>query len=157
MRKSATSIVSLFVPLFLISTAVPSRAQTKVDETDSTTVNVQTMRTVFEEIDRQFARDIAAGDSAAVAAHYTKDARLGSLHGNEILSFWGRYIRRSKEQNTRNIRYIITGLSGDGEYFVELGRYEILDNSDTVLSKGKYVVVWKQENGEWKIYRDIGL
>ena len=39
--------------------------------------------------------------------------------------------------------------------WLETGRYELYDAQNKILDKGKYVVVWKQENGEWKLFRDI--
>jgi hypothetical protein len=38
-----------------------------------------------------------------------------------------------------------------------VGVYEIKDEQNNLRSKGKYLVVWKQENGNRKLYRDIGL
>jgi hypothetical protein len=31
------------------------------------------------------------------------------------------------------------------------------DEQNKVKDKGKYVVIWKKENGQWKEYRDIGI
>ena len=40
---------------------------------------------------------------------------------------------------------------------IELGDYEERNDKNELKNSGKYLVVWKQENGKWKIYRDIGL
>jgi ketosteroid isomerase-like protein len=40
---------------------------------------------------------------------------------------------------------------------IELGTVETMDMDNNLKSTGKYLVVWKQEDGEWKIYRDIGM
>ncbi len=37
----------------------------------------------------------------------------------------------------------------------EVGNYELKIANGTVVDKGKFVVVWKMENGKWKMYRDI--
>ncbi|MEO8724521.1 MAG: DUF4440 domain-containing protein [Acidobacteriaceae bacterium] len=36
----------------------------------------------------------------------------------------------------------------------EVGQYR-LHNETTVADQGKYLVVWKQIEGEWRLYRDI--
>jgi len=48
-------------------------------------------------------------------------------------------------------------ITGDENFLIETGAYEIRDVSKTLIDKGNYVVVWKQQNGEWKLYRDTGI
>ena len=66
-------------------------------------------------------------------------------------------IRNSIKNDSRNIVYTTTSLSTDPEFLVELGKYELKDNKGNLKGNGKYLVVWKNENGNWKLYRDIGL
>lgn len=120
-------------------------------------IDLKKARATIEGIDKQFSKDYLNGDSIAIAAHYAKDAQFGSLKGKEILSYWGRSIRNSIKNNTRNLLFTTTALTSDGEFLVELGIYEIKDDNNISKGKGKYVVVWKQEDGRWKLYRDIGL
>ena len=88
---------------------------------------------------------------------YAKDAKFESLKGNEILLSWGKQIRNSIKNDTRNLIFITTSLSADSEFLVELGTYEIKDSKGNLKHTGKYLVVWKQEDGKWKLYRDLGL
>lgn len=48
-------------------------------------------------------------------------------------------------------------MSSDAEFLIEVGIAETRDSQNNFKHKGRYLVVWKQENGEWKLYRDIGL
>lgn len=121
------------------------------------TINLQKARTEIESVVAQFSKDYYNGDSAAVAACYTSDGQLGSLTGKEILFAWGRSIRNAVANNNRRLLFTIISLTGDDEFLIDYGLYEIKDDQNKVKSKGKYVVVWKQENGVWKIYRDNGL
>jgi hypothetical protein len=36
-----------------------------------------------------------------------------------------------------------------------VGKYTLTGDAGKVLDQGKYVVVWKRELGQWKLYRDI--
>jgi hypothetical protein len=54
-------------------------------------------------------------------------------------------------------KYTTTFPSIDAAFIIEVGFYETKDDQDILKGKGKYLVVWKQENDDWKIYRDIGL
>ncbi len=43
----------------------------------------------------------------------------------------------------------------DGEMVIETGKYMLYGADDKQADMGKYLVVWKKENGAWKLYRDI--
>jgi len=66
-------------------------------------------------------------------------------------------IRNGIKEGTPNLIFTTNSLSTDGEFLVELGIYQSKNNEGIVKLSGKYLVVWKQEEGEWKMYRDIGL
>jgi ketosteroid isomerase-like protein len=38
---------------------------------------------------------------------------------------------------------------------IEVAEYTLLDEGGQALDKGKYIVIWKQEDGQWKLHRDI--
>jgi hypothetical protein len=42
-----------------------------------------------------------------------------------------------------------------GDTAWDAGTYLIKSADGNVLDKGKYVTIWKRENGQWKLHRDI--
>jgi ketosteroid isomerase-like protein len=42
-----------------------------------------------------------------------------------------------------------------GDTAIEGGRYRLLVANGSVADGGKYIVVWKNEGGTWKLHRDI--
>lgn len=120
-------------------------------------IDLQKERRLIDSLDKQFSRHFLNGDSLAIYNMYAKNASLGTLKGNGILLAWGRMIRNSMNDNGRNIVYTTASLSTDSEFLAELGKYERRDMSGNIKESGKYLVVWKKEGGEWKLYRDIGL
>lgn len=42
-----------------------------------------------------------------------------------------------------------------GDQVVETGRYTLYGANDAQMDAGKYIVIWKQEGGQWKLHRDI--
>jgi ketosteroid isomerase-like protein len=42
-----------------------------------------------------------------------------------------------------------------GNMAVEVGQFELYSADRQLLDKGKYLVAWKQEEGEWRLFRDI--
>jgi ketosteroid isomerase-like protein len=156
--KRPHTIIRLILISFLVL-CCSSILTAQITQADSvlSVAEIQKARTDIESIEKQFSKDFLNGDSVALAAYYTEDAQFGSLKGEDILSAWGRMIRNSIKNNTQNLTFKITSLSGDHEFLVELGIFESKDDNNNLISKGKYVVVWKQEKGKCKIYRDLGL
>lgn len=153
-------MLKIIVPLFIIITTLAAGCRPQQNNAVNSApgnIELQKTREIIEGLDKQFSEDYYNGDSVALANYYSSDAKLGSLKGKEILSYWGRAIRNSVKDNTRNLLFTTTAFTGDSDYVVELGVYEERDDKNNLKNKGKYLVVWKQENGEWKIYRDMGL
>lgn len=49
-----------------------------------------------------------------------------------------------------------TGISGTSDLIVEEGVYEMLDDKKGAsLDKGKFIALWKKEENEWKLWREI--
>jgi hypothetical protein len=126
-------------------------------KSESPKIDMQKASEIIERIDNQFSKDYLAGDSLAVAGHYATDGQFGALKGKDILLFWGKSIRNSIKNNRRNLLFTRTSLTQNDEFLVETGIFEVKDDKFQLINKGKFLVVWKLENGEWKIYRDMGL
>jgi ketosteroid isomerase-like protein len=145
----------LMALLFFISGC--QQQQNTDTKSESEKIDLQKVRSTIEALDKQFSKDFYNGDSVSLANYYSSDAKFGSLKGKEILSAWGSMIRNSIKDNIRNLLFTTTAFTGDSIYAVELGKYEMRDDKNNLKERGRYAVVWKEENGEWKIYRDIGL
>jgi ketosteroid isomerase-like protein len=113
-------------------------------------------KTTLEEENRKFMEELRKGDSTALAAHYASDAQLlppnsDPVKREDIAATWGTFIRMA----IKDLKLNTTDLTGSGDLLAETGTYEVIGHDNQSLDKGKYVVVWKKENGAWKIYRDI--
>ena len=42
-----------------------------------------------------------------------------------------------------------------GNTAYEVGRFTLQGAEGQMIDAGKYVVIWKQEGGQWKLHRDI--
>ena len=121
------------------------------------TVDAEKERPVIESRDAEFSKYILEGDSVALANMYTKDAQFGTLKGSEIPPALGKWIRNAIKNDSRNITFITNTLTADGELLVETGTGEIKSDAGEIKSTFRYLVVWKKEDGVWKLHRDIGL
>jgi len=104
-----------------------------------------------------FAKALAAGDSAGLAAMYTSDgllmpANMPNFSGTSaITSFFGEGIRGG----LKNIKLESTEVYGNNEMLEEVGVYSFTDDKGAPMDKGKYIVLWKNDGGKWKLHRDI--
>jgi ketosteroid isomerase-like protein len=121
------------------------------------TIDVEKERPVIESRDAEFSKYILEADSVALANMYTEDAQFGTLKGAEIPPALGKWIRNSIKNDSRNVTFKTVTLTADGELLVETGTGEVRSNAGELKSTFRYLVVWKKEDGVWKLYRDIGL
>jgi ketosteroid isomerase-like protein len=99
----------------------------------------------------------ANGDSTGFTSHYTSDAcispsNMPKLCGTGAITafFNGGY-----KMGIRNVKLTTAEVMGGKEAVVETGTYELLADKGVTLDKGKYIVVWTEENGKWKMHRDM--
>lgn len=99
------------------------------------------------------------GDANAIAAHFMPDARLlpqngGFIEGKEaIVAYWKDLIDMPSQIDLRVLDVEIIG-----DIAIETGTYALTltrsDGSQTV-SKGKTLVVWKNDQGTWRRSQDM--
>lgn len=100
---------------------------------------------------------LSRGDAGGMAGCYTAQAELlppGSeaVSGHEgIREFWSAVIGAG----IASARLETVELDGRGDTAIEVGRYSLGTADGAVADEGKYLVVWKRENGAWKLHRDI--
>lgn len=101
---------------------------------------------------REFEKNLKNGDSIALGNMYLADAVImPSLVGTErIVKNFGSMIRDS----ITGSNFKTTGLWGNDALLVEEGTGVWSHANGQVVGRGKYLVVWKKEDGEWKILRD---
>ncbi len=106
-----------------------------------------------------FTAALAQGNAADAAQYFTADSRLsvpgieGVLSGRAAIEkFWAAALSGGLESLT----LAATEIDGRGDLRVETGTYTALGASGAELSRGQYLLVWKREDGAWKIHRDFG-
>ena len=107
---------------------------------------------------RQFMAAFNQGRASGVAGCYTEEAQIlpanvDSIAGREnIQGFWQAVMDLGiKTAKLETVELDVVG----GETVIEVGKYTLLGSQEQVLDAGKYLVVWKIEQGQWKMHRDI--
>ncbi len=100
------------------------------------------------------------GDAAALAAFYTEGARV--LEPNAPLVVGRENIQATFQGffNTSGLELQLTvlDLSVHGDMAHKVGNYTLTiqpEEGDAITDSGKYVEIWKRENGSWKMDVDI--
>ena len=97
------------------------------------------------------------GNAGGAADCYTAGAQLlptnmGPVTGREnIQGFW----QAAMDMGIKAARLETMDLEVLGETAIEEGKYTMLGGEDQILDACKYIVVWKTEQGQWKLHRDI--
>jgi ketosteroid isomerase-like protein len=120
-------------------------------------VDVEKERPLIESRDALYARYLLEGDSVSIAALYAKDGTIGCKKGSEILAAAGSWIRNDIKNDSRHVTFKTLTLSAAGELLIETGIGEGRSEKGELKYSFSYLVVWKKEDGTWKLYRDIGL
>jgi ketosteroid isomerase-like protein len=114
-------------------------------------------REAIASINAKFSALFAKGDAAALSALYDKEGAVmpaGSepLRGTQaIQKFWQGAI----DSGVAAVNVKTVEVYGGGKTAAEVGEYALLDKAGKTLDHGKYIVIWKQEGGDWKLLRDM--
>lgn len=155
-NSSHYSLLLCSLPLIWSISACNPQENSSANEKTSR-IDIGQVRAEIEKADKAFSQAFKDRDSVAVANFYASDGAFGSISGHEQLaSTWGSMIRTAVKDSTSDLNFEISSLMSDDQYVVELGRYQMVGEGK-IQNEGKYVVAWKQEDGTWKIYRDVGL
>ena len=115
------------------------------------------VQAAIEAADEIFMETFNRGDTAALADLYTENGQLlpaGSdfVTGNEaIQNFW----QGVMDMGIKSAKLETIEVEGHGDTAIDEGKYTLRGESGSVLDRGKYIVIWKQQAGQWKLHRDI--
>lgn len=106
-----------------------------------------------------FTAALAQGDAGKAAQFFTTDSRLsvpginGVLTGRAAIEkFWASALGGGLKELTLTA----TEIDGRGDLRVESGTYIGFGANRAEFGRGQYLLVWKREDGAWKIHRDFG-
>ncbi len=100
---------------------------------------------------------ITAKDAGAISMTYTEKGSLlppggARVDGREAIgAFWGNLLAAGPA----GARLETVALEVQGETGIEEGRYTLAGADGATVVVGKYVVIWKNEAGVWRLHRDI--
>lgn len=158
MKKSTFFLTPAVVLLLFVFSVTSCNTKTKkVTETSAeSTFSLTDAKAEIVNANKVFMTFFAARDSVNLASLYTQDAKF-MMNGAPAIS--GR----------KNIQSILSGIMNSGISSVDLVTIDVwgtenliteegelsLFVGDTVVDEGKYMILWKKEDGKWNLFRDI--
>lgn len=97
------------------------------------------------------------GDAAGLAALYTKNGQVLPPNSDfvtgkeEIQAFWQTLFGRG----IKGIKLKAVEVACHGDTAIEVSEYTVHGKEGQEFDKGKCIVIWKQQEGQWKLHRDI--
>ncbi|WP_064604268.1 YybH family protein [Photobacterium sp. J15] len=107
--------------------------------------------------DNVFMTKFSQGDARGVAELYTEKGQFLPPNGDFVV---GREAIKETFQafmdmGIKVIKLETLEVEGYGDTATEVGKYILEDEGGQVLDEGKFMVIWKQEAGQWKLHRDM--
>ena len=115
------------------------------------------VRTAIDEANRNFMTNFAQQDAAGLAGLYTNGGCLMPSNSDiisgatDIQTFWQGVF----DMGAKGAELETLDLEEHGDTAIEVGRYTMKADGGAVADRGKYLIVWKNEGGSWKLHQDI--
>lgn len=154
--KKVTKFLTPAVLALLFAFLIMSCDDAGKDNTTPPAFDLTTARAEIEAANKAFSALFAAGDSVGLANFYTEDAKFMSGGAPAV-------------SGRKNIQSAMSGFIQSGITKVDLRLNDVWGTEDLLVEEGelslfagdaevaqeKYIVVWKKEDGKWKLFRDI--
>lgn len=120
------------------------------------TINATEIRKQVERANEKFMETYSRGDAEGMAELYTRDGMVLPPNGDfvegrqQIQEFW-----KAIMKSVKSVKLEIREVEQHGNTAYEVSRATLFDEKGQTLDQAKYIVIWKQENGHWKLHRDI--
>lgn len=117
-------------------------------------------RKAIDEMNLTYGDGFAKKDSSLFLSHYTSDGCIMPPNGPKLCGkegLMGFFNAGIHQMGVGNITVKSDEVFGSEDAMVEIGQYQLFADSAKTKSvdKGKYIVVWRKEDGKWKMHRDI--
>ncbi len=141
----------------VVITSLFSSCNNETAKTETAGFSLDSAKAAIAVSNKVFGVCFATGDSTNFSNCYTSDAcinvtNMPRMCGTQAITA---FFNGGHKMGISNIALTTEEVLGGKEAVVEIGKYEVFVGDKVSAEKGKYMVVWKEENGKWKMYRDI--
>ncbi len=114
-------------------------------------------RAGIEAVDKAFCAALGRSDAAAIAALYTTTAEVlppGSeaVQGREAIR---KIFQAGLDAGQKELTLTTLEVEAHGDTAHEVGTWTARGKDGALLDSGKYLVIWKNDGGQWRLHRHI--
>lgn len=151
MKKSKFTRVLILCILLVSMFLVSCKENSTENGLETHTTDISNLEKEIELRLREYETLLKQGDSIALGNMYTLDAEIipSTIGRENIVKVFGSMIRNSVTGSFKT-----TNLWGNDQLLVEQGTGQWFSGDGIDVSSGHYLLVWKKEDGQWKILRD---
>jgi ketosteroid isomerase-like protein len=119
--------------------------------------DIEPVKAHISEMNKTYSNRFTTNDTAFYNDRYCKNAAVFSpglpavMGRDSIASFF----YQNGTNKEAKIELPPGAVYGTPELVVEEGTYNFPDGKGGSVDKGKFIALWKQEDGKWKLYREI--
>ena len=157
MKQLLTALTIFSVSSLLLISCGDKTASSTTEEIRPT-FDIAGAKKVIDSLNVVFGSMISKGDSVGLASLYTSDAKfmmpnMPTASGRNAIqsAFAGLFAA----MGTPGLTLTTNDIWGTEELITEVGTYTMTDETGKEIDKGKYIDLWKMEDGKWKLHRDI--
>ena len=158
MKNSSIFYLAItFAGLLTISCKNNTNTSEDADKSSALVFDSIAMKKVIDEKTNKFTQAHITKDTVFLNHIFTKDGKAyppnsvvvtGRAAISAVNSEWVNYgIKEFSEEST--------SFYGNEDYLIDEGKYYLRYGENDIIDKGKYINIWKKENGDWKIYSNI--
>lgn len=132
-------------------------ASTESNKNSVDSFDVTAMKKIIVEKSNRFTQAHITGDTTFLNNIFTQDAKTYPPNSNVVKgraaisavnSEWVNYgIKEFSEEST--------SFYGNEDYLIDEGTYYLRYGKDNTIDKGKYINIWKKEDGDWKLFSNM--
>jgi ketosteroid isomerase-like protein len=155
MRQACTNSLLIIACALVFATCKNPSPPPGATKTEPHIDSTEAAKTVAAE-QQAFMEAFRKGDSIGVANVYTTDAKvmnagMPAAEGiDSITHFFGRIFKNGPLMITTTT----LGVWNNTGMIVEEGKWIMADKNGEAYDHGKYLILWKMEDGKWKKFRD---
>ena len=145
----------LVFPLLAVGLlACQAKEQGKATKND---FSIDSVKVHIIKMNESYTQRFTTKDSIYFADRYCKDAQVLSPNMPVVASRDSiiKFFRGDGSSTDVKMELPIGNVYGDKDLVVEEGTYNFSDGKGGSFDKGKFIALWKQEDGKWKLYREI--
>lgn len=145
----------LFTALTLAQTA--SCNQEDKNETTGDRFDIAEIKAHIDAANKVYGERFITNDTAFYNAKYCKDAvimpeQMQQLSGRDAIRNFNYNDGKNKDFK---IGITATSIYGGPGAVIEEGYYTFPGDDGVIYDRGKFIAVWKKEDGTWKLFREI--